>query len=248
MNDQPIRELFERVTRAYRDADYRLVASLCDPVSLLVFKRSSVERVASFRTSDWSVEEMMRGNPNMPREVAEFNIAQWRKNREEQHPLRFDFPRIASLEDLRVLDPVDVFAEWLYARSPEHAFHSAVARGDVPAQEMDFLSATTGMGPTFELCCVIPASERMAEIVFRRGIELDGNELSDDELEAEDPELAALLSQLTEEERQLQRDQALWPLDFAQCRAQPDGSWKMIADDRFLNRQGGQWFYGWGSS
>ena len=246
MDDQLIRDLFERVTRALRDGDYRMVASLCDPVSLSLFKRGHVEQIASFRTTDWSAEEMMRSEPDMPREVAQYNVARWRQHRAEHNPLAHEFPRVASIDDLRALDPVDVFTEWLYGRSPEHALEKAVARSDVPAEEIEYARAHLNKwAPTFELCCVVRASDRIAEIVFRRGMEQDGTELTDEEV---DPEWAELRAQADPDEVMLQDDLALLPLDFAQCRMQPDGSWKMIADDKFLTGRDGWFYIGWESS
>lgn len=67
-----------------------------------------------------SVEELRRMDPDMPREVAEYQI---RRIQEQQRryadPTPFEFARVASISALRALSAEDAAARWLEARDPQ---------------------------------------------------------------------------------------------------------------------------------
>ena len=64
-----------------------------------------------------TVEDMLRMSPEMPREAAEYQVAQFRKHVDPAARLHEDFPDVESLDALRALTAVETFAAWLDGRS-----------------------------------------------------------------------------------------------------------------------------------
>ncbi len=66
-----------------------------------------------------NVEEMLRTNPGMPREAAEYQIRMMREQqRRYADPTPFEFARVSSASALRALTAEEAAARWLESRDP----------------------------------------------------------------------------------------------------------------------------------
>jgi len=67
-----------------------------------------------------TVEELLRNNPDMPREAAEYQIRMMREQqRRFADPTPFEFARVASATALRALPVEEAAARWLESRDPQ---------------------------------------------------------------------------------------------------------------------------------
>jgi len=66
-----------------------------------------------------TVESLMRMDPDMPRAVAEFQVAEWQKHMREYDLIAQDFARVPSVDSLAALSVEEAAARWLEARGPE---------------------------------------------------------------------------------------------------------------------------------
>lgn len=66
-----------------------------------------------------TVESMMRMDPDMPRSVAEYQVAQWQKQMQDYDLLGQDFARVPSVDALGALSTEEAAARWLEAKGPE---------------------------------------------------------------------------------------------------------------------------------
>lgn len=66
-----------------------------------------------------TVESMMRMDPDMPRSVAEYQVAQWQKQMLDYDLLAQDFARVPSVDALGALSMEEAAARWLEAKGPE---------------------------------------------------------------------------------------------------------------------------------
>ena len=66
-----------------------------------------------------TVESMMRMDPDMPRSVAEYQVAQWQRQMQDFDLLAQDFARVPSVDSLAALSVEEAAARWLEAKGPE---------------------------------------------------------------------------------------------------------------------------------
>ena len=93
-------DLFEAVVTALREGDLQRAAELCDPVSLRMFHRQLCEQFdSSTGRFGLTAEMLMRASPDMPRDVAEYQIARMRQNSDPERRLREELPSVASVEE-----------------------------------------------------------------------------------------------------------------------------------------------------
>src|SRR4051794_25622942 len=112
--------LFHSALDALNAESWNVAAEHCDPVSLRAFKRQMLLQFTPpplERTL--TVELLMRNQPDMPRAVAEYQVAEHRKNwGEPSQRLAHELPGIASIDEVSTTDPSTLFASWLQGRSP----------------------------------------------------------------------------------------------------------------------------------
>lgn len=81
-----------------------------------------------------SVEEILRNNPDMPREAAEYQL---RRMREQQRrfadPTPFEFARVSSASALRALTAEEAAARWLESRDPRWQVRMQYEQAGCPA-------------------------------------------------------------------------------------------------------------------
>ena len=63
-----------------------------------------------------TVEDLLRADPRMPREVAEYQVRQANEARADFDELQSTYARVASVDELKRLDPIEVAARYLEAR------------------------------------------------------------------------------------------------------------------------------------
>jgi hypothetical protein len=67
-----------------------------------------------------TVEDLRKMDPEMPREVAEYQIRRMEEQRRRYaDPTPFEFARVSSLSALRALAPEEAAARWLESRDPQ---------------------------------------------------------------------------------------------------------------------------------
>ncbi len=83
-----------------------------------------------------TVEELRRMDPEMPREVAEYQV---RRMQEQQRryadPTPFEFARVSSISALRAMTPEEAAARWLESRDPQWQVKMQFEQAGCPAPD-----------------------------------------------------------------------------------------------------------------
>lgn len=85
------------------------------------FRRDFIDRARQQGQNppEVSVDDLLRQNPGMPRDVAEYQVRMIRQQRERYaDPTSFEFARVRSLDELADLSPREAAARWLESRDP----------------------------------------------------------------------------------------------------------------------------------
>lgn len=228
-----LNELFFAFTGVLERGEWAAAASLCDPASLAAFKRGLLERVSPTRAeTTMTVEQYLKFQPDMPREVAEYQVAEMRRAAASNRVLEDELPGVASAEALRALTPAEVYAAWLEGGSYERQLERSIRSARVPDAVLEELRSQPRPRRTYRVLGSVRDGERLAFILYREEFEYDVT------LRREpDPEMAAYLAALTPEERELANDPPPF-IQHAAARRQPDGSWKLLADHQMPGRDG----------
>jgi hypothetical protein len=161
----------------------------------------------------------------MPREVAEYHVAQ--HNRywgEREKRLAAEFVGVPSIDVLLALSPAQLFARWLEGHSTRHQVRQMAARGQVDAATAaTYANAPTPQARYRAIGAVVDVGD-FAYVVYRHDVDRDG---------ITHPGAARWLATLTEDERELVHRRPLG-VQIAVCRRQPDGSWRVLAEHGFL--------------
>lgn len=220
-------EAFRAAVDALDRSQWLAAASTCDPMSLAGFRRQLVEQ---FRRAEpehvMTIEAYMRFQPEMPREVAEYLYAQYRRAADPGRRFQEELPGLASIEDLERLTPVEVFAAWLDGRSPRRQVARQLAdRGIDTATAAASLEEVSPFG-NFEPIGSLPDGEGVAHVLYRHGSYRKEEGAADSE---------EWLAGMSPEERELALALAgrSHPM-VTTCRQQPDGSWRLLAGYDFL--------------
>src|SRR5262245_58038103 len=119
MTHQDPLQTFREIAAAINDERWSDVARCADPVSLRLLQRQILAQFnpATIRPS-LTVETLQRHQPELPRAVAEYQVAQMQKHQEERLAhIGAEVADVNSYEELQALSPEDLFARWLEARS-----------------------------------------------------------------------------------------------------------------------------------
>jgi hypothetical protein len=218
--------VFRAALAAVESEAWDEAASLCDPATLSLYKRELLARFEPARHV-WTAERLLKYQPDMPREAAEFQAANMARMADPKHILEDEVPSISSVEELRDMAPAKVFAAHLegqsHARQVERAQRDSQLPPDVIADALQHPFKTK-----FHVLGAVADGDRMVHIIFRREYETDGTE--------DDADPLLWPGDLTPEELSAVQDQQNANIDFAQLRKQPDGSWRMLAGTAFLGR------------
>ena len=216
--------LFDAALTALNAEDWRAAAELCDTVSLRAFRRQLLEQFASDKPRrELTVEDFLLHSPGKPRQVAEYELAQHRRRADPRRRLHEELPGVASVDDLRQLDPVEVFARWLDGRSIRRQVARLVADARIPQPVDD--AAQRPHQQAYIPLGVVRDGARLAHVIYRHHFSL-----------AESPERASWLAKRPPDEQELARD--MWGHrhpSVITCRRQSDDTWRFIADHSFFN-------------
>jgi hypothetical protein len=214
--------LFGALIDGLNREDWKGIAELCDPVTLLVFHRRLLQQYGQERRT-LSVEEYLRGAPDLQREVAELEVARINEFMDVRKRLREDIPTIDDLTQLQSLDPTDVFARWLEARSPRGQIEQRLATGSISSK-----AAERALAGTYDaaLLGVVPDGDQLVHLLFRSALDPSG---------PPEPPLGFSDIGSSDEERELIQDLAgrLTP-QVLTCRRQTDGTWRIVVSSDFL--------------
>jgi hypothetical protein len=218
--------LFQAALDAIGAEDWRAAALLCDPVSLRHFHGQILAQFAP-AVHEIAVEDLLRHDPEMPREAAEYEVARHRKASDAAARLRHEIPRVASLAELRELSPAEAFAGWLEERSFRRQLEQRAAAGERAAMK----AAQLPRGASVFALHLSPLGavtdgERVTHVLYRHAI---------DENAAWPGAMVAMTEHLPADQQVFVRE--LWQRgrpEVATCRLQPDGTWGLIAGYNFL--------------
>jgi hypothetical protein len=215
--------VFVATWEAVRYENWDAVLPLMDPDSLALFKLNWEERLSFDNEDRVTVEMLMRYSPDMPREAAEYQVRQRQKYSDVQRMLGDDLPGIDTLQQLRNASPQDVFVAWLKGRAPDHQLKRLIEFGDVPAH-----AAVYGADfpkPSLHVVGELQAGEEFCYIAFRTIYTPP---------ETDEQVAAPIRTELTPEQLRLHQFTSQGPPHLSLCRKQPDGSWRVVADDNFV--------------
>jgi hypothetical protein len=220
--------LFRAVVAALRAADWQTAAALCDDVSVRVFARGHRERLAAPSEARTLTAEMLtQHSPDMPREVAEYQVAQHQRHTDTQHILAQEFPTVESTEALLALDPRQLFVAWLEGRSPTRQLRMHIEAGHISREHGEkLLDPAAGLldalVPDYLALGVIDDGPDVAHVVYREQV---------DESAPWPPEAMEELAALPGDEQRLRRES--WSrghVRTARCRRQSDNTWRLHVD------------------
>lgn len=118
MSTDPL-DLFRAAIDALNREDWHALAALCDATSLGEFKNDVLAELTPPPASEQLLTpaQLMNAVPNMPRAVAEYQIARFREAFDPKRRLKELLPAADSRDAIDQMTPVEVFALWLEGRS-----------------------------------------------------------------------------------------------------------------------------------
>lgn len=223
-------ETFRQVAAALEERNWQAAAALCDPVSLRIFHRQLLEQFKP-RIHALNVDDFRRHQPDMPIEVAEYQLNQFKLHQAERlSRIDHELAGVTSLQELAELDPSEAFARWLEAHDPQTQLRRLVAQHPQVATSREV--GVTGLPIDRMEALGAVVEEPFAYVLYRRSWAA-----SDGAAEAHWDEF---LKPYSEEERAWLRQPGVGLVQVATLRRQPDRSWRLPAEQSFL--QGMTWF------
>jgi hypothetical protein len=218
-------ELFRAAVEGLEQEKWLDVAALCDPVSLRAFKHSFLSQFDLGPQVSWTVDELLRFSPDMPRAVAEYQIAQIQRQSDPAARLAWEFPLAGSIDELRELESAEVFARWLEGKSPRGQILAAVRDGSISESAAAAHSAELGRLPPYQSVGAVQDGKDVAYVLYSFA-RAESGEMSE--------EVKEWMDDLSPEEREFAELSLTHP-SVAICRRQPDKTWRLIADRDFLH-------------
>lgn len=208
-------------------ADWHAAAGLCDPVSLVRFRRQLLEQLEPDATRfELTVEEYLRLSPDMPRAVAEYYVAQHRARTDPGQRLREELPEISDLDSLRSMSPEAVFASWLDGRSPRRQIERLAAESRITPNRATLPTEVANAMFPYIVIGAVADGQGVAHVLYRLDVTI-GNPTNG--------EAEAWLARLPADERELAQDlSGREHPRVITCRKQTDGSWRLLAGYDFL--------------
>lgn len=201
-------KLFRAAVAALNEEKWLAVAELCDPASLREFKNSALAQFDLPTSHIWTVEDFLRHTPDMPREVAQYQVDQIQRQAHPDSRFAHDFPLLAGPEELRSMEPPEVFASWLEGRSMKSQLELMVRAGRVSSAALEaHREAIASMKHELAPIGSVPDGDEIVHVLYRWG--------PDESDEA--PAMARVFPFVTS------------------CIRQPGGGWLLIADFNFLS-------------
>ena len=220
-------DLFRAAVNALNEERWLDVAKLCDPATLREFKRSTLAQFDSPLRHVWTVEDFLRHSPDMPREVAEYQLTQIHRQAHPDTRFARDFPSLKDVAELRSMEPKEVFASWLEGRSIRRQVEQMVSEGRISSAALSAHSEMmAAMKHRLTPIGALPDGDDLMHILYAFG-PVDSADTLDEPGESaangspEDRKLGRVMSRA-------------YPL-VTSCIRQPRGHWCLIADYNFLS-------------
>ena len=118
----PPREAAERFLNAWNTRRWPEAARYLDLDQFDRFRQDFIARSrrGSNEGPQPTVDDLRRRDPDMPREVAEYQIRRMEEQRRRYaDPTPYEFARVSSISALRALSPEEAAARWLESRDPQ---------------------------------------------------------------------------------------------------------------------------------
>jgi hypothetical protein len=222
-------ELLTAAFAALNIDDWAGFIELCDPVSLRAFKREKIESyTVDLMDYEFDADDLMESEPDLPPAVAEYQAALMNTTLDPNERLKRDFPMLDGMEELHAIDPGRLFVEWLRMRSPHRAAEFMKSPDEESWEKeaeweepVDPRQKHT-RGYRYSVLGCIADGEDIAHAFFR-------TEHGVDKIFVD--EYAEQLDSLPDDEQKLARQlhHRSHP-EFATCRRQEDGTWRLVAD------------------
>ena len=236
MSNDPVK-VCEAAAEALVRGDWEAAASLCDSVSLEIFKRRMIEQhTPRPPVGDMTAEELMRHSPDMPRAVAEYQVEQLLERSKLSRRMDRDLPGFTDISSLQAAPAEAVFAAWLHGSSLQHQVRLAVEDGQVPARALVEWENHPVPQPKHIALGAVPGREGFAYVVFRT--EYPATEA---DTTAEEVGLPPITT-WSEEEQAVASQLGDRPAVVI-CRQQPNGDWRLLADSEFFGPRGSFGFF-----
>lgn len=227
MTFQDPETLFHAALAAFEEEDWDGIAEMCDPASLSIFRSQIVRQYTRpRRVPPITVDDYLRQAPDMPREVAEYHLAQASARSNPEIQLEEDFPTVASVQELLGKTPAQLYAAWLDGRSARRQMQRVAAQRALAPSAVEQVLQRRAK-ERFAVLGVIPDGERVAHVIFRPEHEAVPDAGGSDPAE-----------------REFQRDTLNRRfINVVTCRRGSDGGWRLIADYAFFGH--GATVFGW---
>jgi hypothetical protein len=210
--------LFNAALASLQKEEWPAVTALCDVTSLAAFRRQLVGMIiAHERIPTLTVEQYAAMSPDMPREVAEYNVKL--HNDANSEPI-IGYGGFTKAQEAEHMSDAEVFNHWLASQSPR-ARPSALDPGRIYALITDQPQFTN---LNFEALGVIDIGEPIAHVFYRStpsALVVNADDTS--------------WHELGEAEKQLHTELARSAhVAHVKVRRQPDGSWRLVASHNFF--------------
>jgi hypothetical protein len=222
------RAVFDAAVAALRSEAWDVMSTFVDPISLRGFSQELLARVAPRHSPrQMTVEEYLAHDPEMPRAVAEYQVAQWAKPSNARDNLAREFPGITSVEALAALSADAMFARWIAGKSIRSQFEQLVAAGQITG-DVAARRAAFPFSDAYDYVVLgsLEDGEQVAHVLFRR------NMAAPDTWTGRSAEW--FRGRSADEQayaRDLSGREQPW---IATCRRQADQTWRLIAGHDFL--------------
>jgi hypothetical protein len=164
--------VFDAAVASLNAERWNAMPAFVDPVSLRSFSAELITRVTPPSGSrSLTAEEYLAHDPNMPRSVAEYHVAQAATRDDAHARLAREFPEVASLTALSALTPEEIFVKWLQGKSMRQQFEQLVAAGQIAgdvAASRASLPFTTAYD--YRVLGVVEDGDRVAHVLYRRNM------------------------------------------------------------------------------
>lgn len=233
-------ELFRVAVERMNTEDFLGAAQCCDPVSLRAYHRASISRFEGpERARPMRIEDFMRGDPEMPLEVAEYNLRKQQESIAMYSNVPMEFPGIDNPAALREHSAVEVFAAFLEGKSLRHMLTRAVDAGHIGVRDLDVSEALNAHRWSFAALGVVEVSASIAHIIYHHEVTIQEPTAT----EAADPWVARereRIALLPVDEQELHAElQGNHSPSSTTCRRQPGGGWLLVAGYDFIGASGG---------
>ena len=222
-----------RTAVARLDADdYRGTAQCCDPVSLRSFKRGLESRFSVREpVRKMTVKDFMSGDPDMPLEVAEYNLKQFERAQSTHGKITDELPGVSSIDELRAAPADAVFAAYLDGRSMARQLRKAAEIQFIRSSDADLAETLKAFRHGLVPIAHVEAGPTIGHILFKRGFAIP--DPAKDPWAAKDAARVAALPQ--DEQALIAELREFQAPSIALCRRQPGGGWLLLAGYEFLD-------------